>query len=125
MIAIDASALLAYLFGEEGGDEVASEIEDSCISTVNLAEVIGKFVERGVDGRLVGNQIAASTVEVMTFTAQDAERAASLLPQARALGLSLADRACLAMALGRQIPVLTADRVWADVEADVVVRVIR
>jgi ribonuclease VapC len=125
MIAIDASALLAYLFGEEGGDEVASQIEVSCMSAVNLAEVIGKFVERGIDAQLVGSQIAASTVEITAFTAQDAERAASLLPQARALGLTLADRACLALALGRGIPVLTADRAWASLDAGVEIGVIR
>lgn len=125
MIAIDASALLAYLFGEQGQSQVASEISDSCISAVNLAEVIGKFVERGIDAHLVGSQIGASTVEIVPFTAQDAQRAASLLPQAKPLGLSLADRACFALALGRGIPVLTADRAWAELEVGVEIRLIR
>jgi PIN domain nuclease of toxin-antitoxin system len=125
MIALDASALLAYLFAETGAPAVAEEIVESCISTVNLAEVVGKFVERGIDGSLVTRQIGLSTVEMVPFSVHEAERAASLLPQARALGLSLADRACLALALGRGIPVLTADRAWADLELPIEIRVIR
>ncbi len=43
MIALDASALLAFLFREPGHEMVAQKLEESCISSVNLAEVLGRF----------------------------------------------------------------------------------
>lgn len=48
MIVLDASAVLALMFREPGHDQVAARLRQSCISTVNLAEVIGRFVRIGV-----------------------------------------------------------------------------
>jgi ribonuclease VapC len=124
MIVLDASALLAFLFDEPGRAQVAAEIGSSCISTVNLAEVIGKFVQRGIDGRLVLQQIAASTVEIVPFSSEEAALAASLVPCCKPLGLSLADRACLSLALARGLPVLTADRAWGEVDVGVQIDVV-
>ena len=47
MIALDASALLAMLFREKGQEHVAAVIDRSCISAVNVSEVIGRFVRDG------------------------------------------------------------------------------
>lgn len=125
MIALDASALLAFLFRETGHEQVVSFLNDSCLSTVNLSEVIGRFVRDGYDAHLVLKQIMTTAVEIVPFSPEQAKIAATLQPQTRPLGLSLADRACLSLALERNIAVLTADRIWQEVSAGVEVIVIR
>jgi PIN domain nuclease of toxin-antitoxin system len=125
MIALDASALLAYLFRETGHERVASFLGDSCLSTVNLSEVIGRFVRDGHDAHLVLKQISATPIEIVPFSPEQAALAASLQPQALTLGLSLADRACLSLAMQRNIAAATADRVWQGVQTGIQVIVIR
>ncbi len=125
MIALDASALLAFLFDERGGDRVAAMIDSSCLSTVNLSEVLGRFARDGHDPYLVARRIASTPIEVVRFDAPDAALAAQLFAPTHRLGLSLGDRACLALALARGVPVLTADRDWAELEIGVPIEVIR
>lgn len=125
MIVVDASALLAFLYREPGGEEVASHLADACLSTVNLAEVLGRVARDGGDPREVRNSIAAGRVEIVPFSAAEATIAATLLPTTRRQGLSLADRACLSLGMLRRVPVLTADRSWADLVLPIEVKLIR
>jgi PIN domain nuclease of toxin-antitoxin system len=125
MIALDASALLAFLFDEEGGDRVAAMIESSCLSTVNLCEVLARFARDGHDPYLVARRIAATPIELVRFEVPDAALAAQLFAPTSALGLSLGDRACLALALARGIPAMTADRGWRELEIGVPIELIR
>ena len=125
MIALDASALLAFLFRETGHEAVAEVMQESCMSTVNLSEVIGRFVRDGHDGHQVRLRLEASAIELVPFLTEDAALAAALLPCTRPLGLSLGDRACLALGAARGISVMTADRVWQDVACGVTVNLIR
>ncbi len=89
MIALDASALLAFLFRERGHERVGAVIEIACLSAVNLSEVIGRFVRDGHDARTVMQQLTSTTIEIVPFTTADAALAASLALQTRALCLSL------------------------------------
>ena len=125
MIALDASVLLAFLFAEKGHEQVAEHLDDSCISTVNLAEVASRFARDGHDPRELCRRIADSSIEIVPFMAEDAAIAAALVPVTQEYGLSLGDRACLALAMSRQIPALTADRAWASLKLPVAVRLIR
>ena len=125
MIVLDASALLAFLFREKGHEQVAPHIDDCCLSTVNLSEVIGCFARDGHDPQHVLQKIMATHIEIVSFSANQAALTAALLPKTRALGLSWADRACLALALARQIPALTADLVWEQAEVGVEIIAIR
>lgn len=125
MIVLDASALLAYLFREPGHERVAGVMDDACISAVNLSEVIGRFVRDGHDGDEVRRRIAGLSIEVVPFGAPDAALAASLLTRTRRLGLSLGDRACLALALARGVVALTADGDWKRLRGGPRVEVIR
>jgi PIN domain nuclease of toxin-antitoxin system len=122
---LDASALLAFLFSEAGADEVAELVETSCLSTVNLAEVLGRFARDGHDCGLVRQRLEATSLEIVPFSPRQAEAAAKLVPACRPLGLSLGDRACIALALERGVPALTADRTWLDLDVPVQLRVIR
>lgn len=120
---LDASALLALLFGEVGFDAVP--LEGSAVSTVNWSEVVQVAARCDADVVGLGDALAAEGVVVVPFTATQAEAAAALWPATRAAGLSLADRACLALAGAYGVPVLTADRAWGGVAVGVEVVVVR
>ncbi|TNF79191.1 MAG: PIN domain-containing protein, partial [Gammaproteobacteria bacterium] len=112
MIVLDASALLAFLFREEGSERVAEVLGESCMSAVNLSEVIGRFVRDGHSAVEVAERLKTSPIELVPFLSEDAAIAATLIPATSLHGLSLADRACLSLAVARNAPVITADRVW-------------
>ena len=125
MTVLDASAVLALLFGEPGHERVAAVLDDACLSTVNLAEVLGRLARDGHDPEVVRRKIEASTIEIVPFDAAQATICAALLPATRALGLSLGDRACLALAASRRVNALTADRAWVGLGVGVSVTCIR
>jgi ribonuclease VapC len=128
---LDASALLAQLWGEPGSEEVTqASAEGAVISTVNLAEVLARASDRGRDPVRLARQLAAAgvlggVVTVEPLTRADAIESARLRPLTRSVGLSLADRACLALARRLDAPALTADGAWAKCKLDVEVRLIR
>ncbi|VAW29906.1 hypothetical protein MNBD_CHLOROFLEXI01-3823 [hydrothermal vent metagenome] len=125
MIVLDASALLAFLFHEVGHEQVAPYLDDCCISTVNLSEVIGRFVRDGHDAEAVLNKILSTNIKMVPFSVQQAGIAALLLPLTKPFGLSFADRACLSLAMMQKISVITADRIWQQVDLDIDIRLIR
>jgi PIN domain nuclease of toxin-antitoxin system len=125
MIVLHASALLTFLFREAGEDRVAEVVDGSCISAVNLCEVLGRFASDGHDPVEVLNRIQETSIEIVPFDSDQAALAAGLAPALRPRGLSLGDRACLALAVSRAVPALTADRAWIDLDVGVEVRLIR
>ncbi|MCE5360924.1 MAG: type II toxin-antitoxin system VapC family toxin [Acidithiobacillus sp.] len=124
-VVLDASAVLAFLHDEPGGDRVSSVLDGASISTVNWSEVVQKALQKGVDVDGMQQEFIALGVQFADFTPRQAEIAAKLWPQTRDHGLSLADRACLALAIDKELPVWTADRVWADLSLHIVMQVIR
>jgi ribonuclease VapC len=128
---LDASALLAYLGNETGADLVADAISGGAsISTVNLAEVLSTLATRGKDPGDVISDLSArglfgGAITIEPFTTADAAEAARLRPLTRSAGLSLADRACLALARRLTTAVMTADRAWIDLRLDIDVRALR
>jgi ribonuclease VapC len=125
MIVLDASALLALLYQEPGHEVVSAHLSDCCISTVNLTEVVSRFVRDGHTGQQIWQQLRATSIEFIPFSIEQAILASHLLTQTQPYGLSLADRACIALALLRGVPALTADRAWNQVQVGVTIRVIR
>jgi ribonuclease VapC len=130
-LVLDASALLAYLRDEPGTDVVAKAIADGVvISTVNLAEVFSRSADRGADpaklaAKLTQRGLLDGAITVEPFTTADAIDAAHLRPLTRDAGLSLGDRACLALARRLGVPALTADTAWQGVAHGVELRPIR
>lgn len=122
---LDASALLALLRQEPGSARVASLLTRSCISAVNLAETLGKMVEYGMALADVAYQVERLHVTVIPFAAEHARIAAALWEPTRAAGLSLGDRACLAVARALDLPAVTAERAWAKLDVGVRVELIR
>ena len=122
---LDASALLALLHVEPGAALVEEAVERAAISTVNWSEVCQRSLARGIDTTDLRADVEGLGIEIEPFTATDAERAAALWPATRKLGLSLGDRACLALASRLDRPALTADRSWVGLPLDVEIRPIR
>jgi ribonuclease VapC len=128
---LDASALLAYLGNETGADLVADAIAGGAsISTVNLAEALSTLATRDRDpadvvSELTERGLLGGAITVEPFTTADAIEAARLRPLTRAAGLSLADRACLAVARRLAAAVLTADQAWGGLGLGVDVSAIR
>ena len=128
---LDASALLAYLRDEPGADVVADAIATGAvISTVNLGEVLSRAADRDADPAQVARQMTDrglldGAISVAPFTTADAIEVARLRPLTRDLGLSLGDRACLALARRLDAPVLAADSAWAKLDLPLELRQIR
>jgi ribonuclease VapC len=122
---LDASALLAFLQNEPGADTVEAILTRSCISAVNLAETLSKLVQYGKPLDAVTYQIDRLHLPVIPFDADEAKIVASLWPSTRASGLSLGDRACLALGLRLGVTVLTAEQAWAKLKIGVDVGLIR
>jgi len=122
---LDASALLAFLHEEPGGERVSSVLEGACVSAINWSEVLQKSLQRNVDIEGMQQEFLAVGVVFEPFTPGQAESAARLFARTRNHGLSLADRACLALALDKGLPVMTADRVWGRLDLGVEIEVIR
>ena len=109
----DASALLAILNQEPGAETLTPQLlSAAAISAVNLAEVHGKLVGRGLHPDDAWEAALSPIREAVPFTSEHARAAGDLVAQTRPLGLSLGDRACLALGLALKAPVYTADRSW-------------
>ena len=122
---LDASALLAFLQGEPGADLVRLVLDRSAMSTANWSEVCQRAIARELDVADLRDDVLGLGVQLAPMTALDAENAAILWPTTRPAGLSLGDRACLALAQRLDVPALTADRAWLDLSLSISVRAIR
>jgi ribonuclease VapC len=117
---LDASALLAYLRDEPGAEVVSEAIAGgAAVSAVNLAEVLSRVADRGRDPaalvvRMTERGLLGGAIAVESFTTADAVETARLRPLTRKAGLSLGDRACLALARRLEAPALTADLAWSE-----------
>ncbi|SRR5579859_5843326 len=125
-IVLDASALLALLNREPGAEKLTPQLLSAAASsTVNLAEVQAKLVERGLDPDDAWEATLTPVREVVDFTADHARLAGTLIAQTRSLGLSLGDRACLALGITLRAPVYTTDKSWKNLKLGVQIHVIR
>ena len=123
---IDASAALALVHREPGYEAVQAELPRRVtISSVNLAEVHSTLLLQGVAADEILARLKAVGLEVEPFDESDSAVVGRLRPMTKPLGLSLADRACLALGLRLGRPVLTADRALARADIGVAVRMIR
>lgn len=125
-IVLDASALLALLHNEKGADKVETAIlNKAVISNVNWAEVIQKAASKKVNVDNLDKELAELGLSFLDFNIEQAYIAGNLWQQTKELGLSLGDRACLALAIYLNIPVLTADKIWQQLDIGVSVQTIR
>ncbi len=124
-VVIDASAILALLNQEKGSEEIAKYIDQAVISTVNLSEVIAKLAEAGIPENTIKEILSYLNLEVIPFNEDQAFKAGTLRPLTKSIGLSLGDRACLALGIALNLPVITTDRLWSSLNLEIEVRVLR
>lgn len=125
-IVLDASAVLALLNQEVGAQRLTPELlREAAISTVNLAEVHTKLVREGGDPDEAWELALAPVCEVEPFSGEQAKMAGCLVKETRSSGLSLGDRACLALAILLKAPVYTTDKDWKNLKLGIRIHVIR
>lgn len=112
---LDASAILCLLQAETGSDVVQAALPASHVSAVNLAEVVAKMVDLGMSDTLIGQVLEPLHLRVAAFDAEQARASGALRRKTRDLGLSLGDRACLALAEQLGAAALTTDRAWTSI----------
>jgi ribonuclease VapC len=112
---LDASALLALLQAEPGGEAVRAVLPDAAISAVNFSEGTGLYVRNGVAEAQVRQVLDPLPLQVVPFDTDLAYVAGLLLPATKSAGLSLGDRACLSLARRLGCRALTGGRVWAGI----------
>lgn len=125
MVALDASALIALVLREPGHDRVSARLAGACISSVNLVEVLARFLRDGIDVDDASREIAQLGIERVSLEPDEAPEVAALIAVTRSAGLSLGDCACLALAKARGVPALTADRAWTKLDIGITIEVIR
>ena len=120
---LDASALLALLNNEPGAQRVKDILPESVVG--NVCETVGKLVSVGMSIDDARTSVALVLPQVIPFDTELAFKTGALITDTKKLGLSLRDRACLALALMRQNTAVTAERVWSKLKLDVTIEVIR
>jgi ribonuclease VapC len=127
-VVLDASALLAILHNERGAEVFTQRfglLESAAMSAVNIAEAHSKLVGEGIASEDAWEAVTAPIPEIVDFDKDQAKTVGVLLPQTRSKGLSLGDRACLALGLALRAPVYTADQSWKNLRLGVEIHVIR
>jgi ribonuclease VapC len=123
---LDSSAMLAVINAEPGHEKLTGELLTHAVaSTVNLAEVHAKLLSRGWPSDLAWQDANGPINEAIRFEPEHARIAGDLVSATKHLGLSLGDRACLALALALNAPVYTMDKSWKNLKLKVLVHVIR
>jgi ribonuclease VapC len=120
---LDASALIAFLRKEPGHEKVVEVLTRSCISAVNLAETLGKMVEYGKPLEDTAFQVERLRIPVVPFDGEQARIAAFLWKQTRIVGMSLGDRACVALAQKTALPAYTTEADW--LKCDLAVEIVK
>jgi PIN domain nuclease of toxin-antitoxin system len=113
---VDATAVLALLTGDPFDRSDPQNLANASISAVNLSEVWARLLDIGMPESAIDAAVAKLDLRVIPFDERQARAAARLRPPTRHAGLSLGDRACLALGLALGRPVVTADRIWGGLD---------
>ena len=125
-IVLDASAILAVINNEPGAEKLTPDmLARAVVSSVNLAEVQTKLVSRGWTSEQAWEDATSPVREVVPFDEEQARMVGDLVIQTRHLGLSLGDRACVALGTVLKVPVYTAEKIWKKLKVTVRIHVIR
>ena len=125
-IILDASAILAVIHQEPGYERLTPDLLGRAVaSAVNLAEVQGKLVSRGWMSDEAWEDATSPIQEVVPFNQEQARVAGDLIAETRQLGLSLGDRACLALGIGLKGPIYTCQKAWKSLRLGVPIHVLR
>lgn len=124
-LVLDSSVLIAILKNERFDDDVVDIIDGAVMSAANYAEVWTKVYDFGLTDAPRTNVALSLLSRVEPFTESQARLAAALRIATKSAGLSLGDRACLALALEIGGDVYTADRQWSNIRVGCTIHLIR
>lgn len=125
-VVLDASALLALIQDEAGADVVRPLLKRAAMSTINVAEVLTALQRVDIQPKDAIVSIGDIIQELVPFDVKQAQCAAELQPYVRHKGLSLGDRACIALGQKLQAPIYTADKIWGELQLDnITINIIR
>ena len=122
MTVLDASAVLAWVQNEPGSSEVT--LQGSVLTHVNYLEVVSVLTRKGKSSTTLQTELALLGVILRPLSLDEAQHAGEMITQTKSLGLSLGDRACLAVADLAKGRAVTADKIWKDIKG-IQVQVIR
>jgi ribonuclease VapC len=122
---LDTSALLALFHSEPGWDVVQAVLGDSAVSAINLTETITKLTRKGGEPRLVERYLRGLPMPILPWDEELAWESRDMAPLAWTRGISLADRACLALARHLDAVAMTSDTEWATLDLTVRVELFR
>jgi ribonuclease VapC len=122
---LDASALLALVQDEPGAENVRPLIPLAMISAVNYCETVQRLRRGGMPIESVSMILTPLVPDPIAFDKETAYVAASIHEKTRGQGLSFGDCACLALAIMRGVPAVTAEQKWDQCQVDVQVIRIR
>jgi ribonuclease VapC len=116
---IDASALLAFLKDESVSlHDLESLLPKSLISSVNACEVATVMLRLGIPSQTIEGVIDETVGQIIPFDKEHYLLAANLYKSTKQYGLSLGDRACLALAQQTNLPVYTSDQIWGKLKIE-------
>jgi PIN domain nuclease of toxin-antitoxin system len=125
-VVMDASALLAIIFQERGAEKLTDAVMDDAVaSTVNLAEVQGKLIKKGLNSDEAWETALSLVTAAEPYTSDQARIAGDLITKTEKYGLSLGDRSCLALAISLKAPVYTTEQIWKNLKVGIPIHVIR
>jgi ribonuclease VapC len=119
---LDSSAIIAFWRNEPGADQALNAFDGGLVSLVNLAEVLARIARDGVRPADAKGQIDRFG---LTNGAPDFADALDVGRMPLNLGLSLGDKFCIALSRRFGVPLVTADRVFADAHLNIPVELIR
>lgn len=125
-IVFDSSALIALLAKEKGYELVKNHMRDAIISTVNIAEVYKYCIEtQKIPLNETRKIIKLLGIKIIDFDDDQAAINADLVSKTKKYGLSLGDRACIALAVIRNHSIITCDKIWQEVDMGVELIMVR
>ena len=124
-IVFDASAILALVHMEPGHEIAAENLDNAIVSSVNFCEAVILLSRKGKSAEEVAKFLKETFLHIEDFDTEQSIVASSLDEFTKNHGLSLGDKACLALAKTRNLPVLTADKIWKELKLGIKVKLIR
>ncbi len=124
-IVFDASAILAILKEETGSKTIEKYLDKGVMSAVNFSEVIAQLIKHGMPEKMALSTVNSLGLTVIPFDSQNAYDAAVLIKNTSKTGLSMGDRACLALAQSLKKPAITADKAWGKLDVQINIKIFR
>ncbi|WHA07574.1 type II toxin-antitoxin system VapC family toxin (plasmid) [Candidatus Megaera polyxenophila] len=115
---LDTSALIALLKKESGYEVIENVIASNAISSVNLSELVAVLTRSGVSEQDIDEIISDLVPEIVPFCEAISIKTGKLAKLTQNYGLSLGDRACIALGITLGLPIYTADKVCAELKLE-------